>query len=244
MEFFETVGRINGEPIRFYPYQRQVLTCPDRFVLWLKARQTGASWGLGCRALYKALFDPATRWGYLAAGERQGKEWLEEVLMMWEELPSAWRLPTRVKTTTRLAFRHGGSISILPVNPGTVRSGRFSDLMLDEFAHVADDKALMAAALPRISRSKHGGLYIVSTPLGQRGMFHRMWTDREQFPQFRRMETPWQDCPDLDPEVISIARATLGDEGFAQEYELSFLDETLTFFPYDLFLANQGDIEV
>lgn len=242
--FFERVGRLNGEPIRLYPYQKKLLLDSARFRLTNKSRQVGVSWVLGMRALHKAMLDPRTRYGYVASAEKQGIEWLEEVRAVWEELPRPWRLPLRKDTKTQLAFAGGGSIQVRATKASSIRSGKWTDLLLDEFAHVWEDQAVINAALPKISRSKTGSLDIVTTPLGQRGMFYTMWTERETYSLFTRYEIPWTECPDLDENIIQLARRTLGADGFAQEYECSFLDETASYFPYDLFLANQRDIEV
>jgi phage FluMu gp28-like protein len=242
--FFERVGRIDGKPIRLYPYQKKLLLDPGRFRMINKSRQVGISWAIGLKALHKAMIDPRTRYGYVASAEKQGVEWLEEVRAVWAELPRPWRMPLRSDKKTKIAFEGGGSIEIRATSASSIRSGRWTDLLLDEFAHVYEDRSIINAALPKISRSKTGSLDIVSTPLGQRGMFYEMWTDDAYRELFKRFEIPWHECPDLNESIIQLARRTLGEDGYAQEYECSFLDETASYFPYDLFLANQRDIEV
>jgi len=104
---------------------------------------------------------------------------------------------------------------------------------LDEFAHFTDDSTMLTAILPSVSRG--GRLTVLSTPLGKRGEFWRLWSEDTRF---SKHEYPHTVCPDLDIEDI---QATMDPISFAQEYKCAFVDESVSFFPYDLILSCVDD---
>jgi hypothetical protein len=66
----------------------------------------------------------------------------------------------------------------------------------------------------------HGRLVCLSTPFGQRGFFHREWTDTVA--PWQRVKITWRDCPRITPEFIAAERSAMGESWCRQEYECSF----------------------
>jgi len=66
-----------------------------------------------------------------------------------------------------------------------------------------------------------GRLILGSTPKGQRGFFHRLWT--EAGPEWLKIEKKASENPRLDPAILEEARRTLPEWEFLQEYECRFM---------------------
>lgn len=166
---------------------------------------------------------------YVSASERQSMNLLSYAYEFLRPLKP--RFLEETKTSFTLA--NGSSIYSLPNNPNTVRGFAADHVYLDEFAHFQDDKLMLQAIVPSVSRG--GRLTVVSTPLGQRGEFHRIWT---QDPKFSKHLCDFTACPDLRIEEL---RSTLDEISFRQEYCCEFIDETLAYFPYELILSAVDD---
>lgn len=143
-----------------------------------------------------------------------------------------------------------------------------ADVFLDEFAHYGHkQRSIYVAAVPIVSRGD-GQLTIGSTPLTVGDLFHEiMKEERRKYPMFTRQSVPWWACPEFCTDVAraqaeaegletaervhAFGQPTLVDifhtmeiDDFRQEYELSFNDESQTFFPYDLiFACCQDDLD-
>lgn len=137
------------------------------------------------------------------------------------------------ETKTSFTLANGSSVYSLPNNPATVRGFNAQHVYLDEFAHFQDDKQMLTAILPSVSRG--GRLTVVSTPLGKRGEFFRLWSEDGRFSKHLYDHTV---CTDLHIDDI---RRTMDEMSFRQEYCCEFVDEAVSFFPYDLVLSAVDD---
>jgi phage FluMu gp28-like protein len=90
-----------------------------------------------------------------------------------------------------LAFHAPPHVSILHSQPASsaIRGGR-KDIYFDEFAHIRDAAKLYQAALPAISRGE-GRMTVISTPLGQSGLFYDICVDVDAYPGYSRHSVPW-----------------------------------------------------
>lgn len=150
-----------------------------------------------------------------------------------------------------------------------VRGGR-KDIYFDEFAHIRDAVKLYRAAMPAITRGD-SRLTIISTPLGQSGLFYDIASNVQAYPEYSRHAVPWWECsamvkPELYEEALALASAVEGSEervlkygtdklhiiyngfggdliGFQTEYEATFADEATAYFTWDL-IVNCTDNEL
>ena len=165
----------------------------------------------------------------VSASERQAMNVLQYAYQQIKPLSPGFREETK----TSFILANGSAVYSLPNNANTVRGFKADHVYLDEFAHFQDDKAMLEAILPSVSRG--GRLTAVSTPLGKRGEFWRIWSEDDKFSHH---EYPHTVCPDL---VIEDMRGTLDEVSFEQEYCCQFIDESQSFFPYDLILSCVDD---
>jgi phage FluMu gp28-like protein len=116
-----------------------------------------------------------------------------------------------------LAFHMPPYTSTIISKPGTsaIRGGK-KDMYYDEAAHIKEFRRLYQAGLPAITRGE-GRLTVVSTPLGQSGLFYELWSQ----PSFSKHLVPWWesrfmvrgglDASDPYGEVIAEAMAQAPD---------------------------------
>lgn len=172
-----------------------------------------------------------------------------------------------VDSKTELAFEpigKGGRISRILSVPSKPPRGKKGDIVLDELAHYVNDRQVYTGSTALILRS-NGQLTGVSTPLGRRGIFWEIATEElRRYPHHRRQEVPWWLCrffsndieraaveaPLLPTEerVARFGRPTIVEqfdslplEDFQQELEGRFVDESYSFYSYDLILPNTRD---
>ena len=179
-----------------------------------------------------------------------------------EELPLAYQKRLVVDSKTELAFESNGTnkrISRILSHPSKAPRGKKGDVYLDELAHYVNDREVYRGSTALILRS-FGQLTGCSTPLGRRGIFWEIaHQELRRYPHHRRQHIPWWLCrffcgdvetagreaPNLPTEerIARFGRPTLIEqfdslplEDFQQEFEGRFVDETYSFFPYELIL--------
>lgn len=166
-----------------------------------------------------------------------------------------------------LAFHYPPGVSILHSQPASsaIRGGK-KDIYFDEFAHIRDAEKLYQAALPATSRG--GGRFtVISTPLGQSGLFYDICVDEAAYPYSRHV-VPWWEftgyvkegyyeealalAPELDTDqrieryargsIVDIYKGFGGDiQSFQTEYEATFVDELAAFYPWSLIVDAVDD---
>ena len=158
------------------PYQRKWLADASQRVIILKSRQIGATWvGIALRALLEAL-----EWRHdvyvMSYRLDSAKEILTDI-SVWCDIFTAADAPINAEVTaTRITLPNGSRIIALPASPEAVR-GKRGSVYVDEAAVLPHDEALWQAVSPVIASNSRYRITLVSTPLGARGLFHRVWTE-------------------------------------------------------------------
>lgn len=160
-----------------------------------------------------------------------------------------------------ISFHKPSKTSVIQSQPSSaaIRGGR-KDMYFDEAAHIREFTSLYQAGLPAIIRGG-GRLSIISTPLGQSGLFYDIFSDSKAYPEFSRHEVPWWESaimvkPDYLPEAMALADALdtktrvyrygadttiemfkgFGHDvlSFQTEFECMFVDELEAYYPMEL----------
>ena len=195
------------------------------------------------------------------------KEKVLTARQLHEELPLAYQKRLVVDSKTELAFESNGAtkrLSRILSHPSKAPRGKKGDVYLDELAHYVNDREVYRGSTALILRS-NGQLTGCSTPLGRRGIFWEIANEElRKYPHHTRQHVPWWLCRffttdvkaasqlalDLPTEerVERFGRPTLIEqfdslpiEDFQQEFEGKFVDETYSFFPYELILPCTND---
>jgi phage FluMu gp28-like protein len=223
------------------PYQREWVDDAARFKIGMWARQTGKSMSTGCEAVRDCLRRKTT-WVCLSAGERQALEWMRKA-RDWTEAFEFVLADYRedrdggseaLLKAAEIQFPNGSRIIALPANPNTAR-GYSANLVLDEFAFHEQPDAIWRAIYPSISNPLKGqyALRIVSTPNGKANKFYDLWTKNAHYS--RHLIDIYTAVERGLPLNVEELRAGLDDpEGWSQEFECQFIDESSILLPYEL----------
>lgn len=160
------------------PYQVRCLTAVERFVVWLKSRQTGFSFVIALKVLMKAASGRPQL--VVSASERQAKAFLQYVLRHAERLGI-----TPDDVTADCITIAGTKITALPPNAATIQ-GFPGDVTIDEAAWIRNLKKIWEAIIPSIT-AVGGTVEIFSTPFLPGSFFWRLATNHEgRWSQFKR----------------------------------------------------------
>jgi len=233
-----------------------------------KGRQEGMSFAAAADAVAACWLSPGTICEFVSFNLDESKT---KIRYAKDIIDALWpRVRPRLVTNnvSELELDVGGKktswIYSLPSKP---TRGRKSRKYFDEIAHVLNDTAIFRAGRGGLARG--GVIRAMTTPLGQRGEFHKIMTRRDEFPSWVVSTWPWWSCYGMCTDVArAMEEAPLMEteervrafgserlkiiyegfgldlEGFQQEHECAFVDEAGSFFPYDLQKTCEADIEL
>ena len=198
------------------PQQERVLQSGVTRGLLNCTRQWGKSTVVAVKAVHHAFTQPQRLVVVCSPSLRQSAEFCRKVLQFLKQLGiDSLDLPNRSR------------IVGLPANENTIRGFSAATLLLiDEAARVSD--GLYAAAKPMLATT-NGEIWLMSTPHGARGFFHREWMD--PLSTWERVCVTAADCSRIVPQFLDEERRSLGELRFRQEYCCEFLEDGQTAFP-------------
>ena len=254
----------DGAPVRLEPYQVAFLQNRARFRWVTKARQVGFSWLLALEALARCHLRDGYTAVFVSYNLSDATEKIAMARHFFEELPRGLQKRLVTDSRTELSFESpggGARVSRIISVPSRAPRGKKGDIALDELAHYLGDRETYAGSTALILRSD-GQLTGCSTPLGQRGVFWEIATEElRAYPHHVRQVVPWWLCRFFCNDVSTAAREaalmptadaverfgrvpiheqfdSLPIEDFEQELCAKFVDESYSFYPYDLILPN------
>jgi phage FluMu gp28-like protein len=265
--FLAGLARFDDEPLDLEPYQVGFLENRSRFRWVTKSRQVGFSFLFALEALARCHLREKHTAVFVSYNLEDAKEKILVARQVHEELPLAFQKKLVVDSKTELAFESNGAhqrLSRILSNPSKAPRGKKGDVYLDELAHYVNDREVYRGSTALILRS-NGQLTGCSTPLGRRGIFWEIAREEiRKYPHHTRQDVPWWLCrffcvdtkraaveaPDMPTEerverfgkpAIVEQFDSLDIDDFQQELEGRFVDESYSFFPYDLVLPNTTD---
>lgn len=269
---------MDGAPFRLEPYQVRFLNDRSVFRIVNKSRQIGFSTIIGGEVVHKAAVTPAYKANIVSINQKEAADKITIAGNLYHSIPDEFTETDPVlkpvlwtNSNDEISFHRPPITSSIISQPASaaVRGGR-KDVYFDEFAHIRDAVKLYRAAMPAITRGD-SRLTIISTPLGQSGLFYDIASNVQAYPEYSRHAVPWWECsamvkPELYAEALALAAAVEGSEervlkygtdklhiiyngfggdliGFQTEYEATFADEATAYFTWDL-IVNCTDNEL
>jgi phage FluMu gp28-like protein len=257
----------DSEPIVLEPFQIAFLNNRSRFRWITKSRQVGYSFLLALEALARCHLRDGHTSVFVSFNLSDAVEKTLVARQVHEDLPLAYQKKLVTDAKTELAFEsnsaHRRLSRILSV-PSKAPRGKRGDILLDELAHLVNDREVYRGSTALILRSD-GQLTGCSTPLGRRGIFWEVAREEiRKYPHHTRQEVPWWlsrffcvdptraaiEAPLMETEerverfgrpAIVEQFESLDIDDFQQELECRFVDESYSFFPYDLILPNTSE---
>lgn len=215
-----------------YPYQRRYLADKSRWKAACWSRQTGKTFATTLEAVLDALEAEAegraARWTILSISRDRALDAMDNgVKLHLRAIGAAFEAldqPLDADALAHVVKLPGGSyIRAIAAKPETAR-GMSDNLILDEFAHHTDNRALWRALVPVVSRPDLR-LRVISTPNGVGDMFHEIMTDGLGGLFSRHTVTIHDAVADgLPRNIDELRRAARDPDTWAQEYECAFLD--------------------
>ncbi len=223
--------------IKLLPYQLEWIKDNSRFKIWLKARQIGASFVASLEAVLDCVERPATTWIFLSAGETQAKELVEKAAMHCRALNIVTQIieidfvisDEKIKLL-RIDFPNGSRIIGLPANPSTARSFA-GNVLLDEFAHHRDARAIYKALTPSVTRGYK--IRVISTPAGRRGKFYELWTHNNAYSK-HKTDIYKARAMGLEIDIDELREAIDDEDAWLEEYCCEFLSDAESYIPIEL----------
>ena len=212
-----------------YSYQIGLLTDKSRFRKINKARQIGFSFTIALEGYLNAMRSRQEIL-YVSASGRQAKRLISQI-KSFARLDKIKFDPDRQE---EIGFPNGSLVLSLPCSSTTARGYPADRLYFDEFAHWKNDKEMFQAVVPSLTRTdKVRSLTVVSTPMGKQGEFYRIWEEDENYS--RHQVDIYEAIKGGCPVDVDLCRKLLPDDiAFRQEYLGEFVDESTSFFPYEL----------
>ncbi|HEU4700687.1 MAG TPA: phage terminase large subunit [Gemmatimonadales bacterium] len=215
------------------PWQADILQRRAPKTILLCSRQSGKSTVTAVRAVHEALFYAPALVLIIAPAFRQSRNLFETVKRVLAAAGGELDTAADRNTADELWLANGSRIVCLPDKEATIRSySAVSLLVIDEAAWVRD--STYEAVLPMLAVSQ-GGVFLLSTPFGQRGFFHHEWT--EGGPAWHRAKVTAHECPRISPAWLEEQRRSLPPLRFRSEYLCEFVGTEDDVFSYDEIMA-------
>lgn len=231
--------------IELLPYQKKCFWDRPRFkaLCWCRgARKTfTVTLEIVADCLQKEADGSRTTWVILSRGDRQALEAIQECKRHCRALLLPFRGDInefisedgmRRYTQHVIRFPNGSKIIALPANPDTAR-GYTANVYLDEFCIHIDDIEIWRAMLP-VLRGRFR-VIVSSTPKGGRNrVFYKIMHDQTGTWSHHIVDI-YEAVRQGLPIDIEKERAAMSDpDGWAQEFELQWLDEASAWLSYEL----------
>ena len=213
--FFEVLTRFDDKPLVLEKFQIKYLLDPSLFKITNKTRQSGGSLQISLAKFYKAYRNPAYRCDIVSINLKEATDKIKYIRNFHETLPSKWQIPLSIDNQLSIGFHKGSKQSVIHSVAASagVRGGR-KDVVFDEFSHIPGGDELFYAAAPAIMRGQLA-IDIVSTPLGNRGLFADIFNNVEDefgshpYSFFSRHQFLWLDVPSfLKPDMFDKCQAS------------------------------------
>ncbi|MBN2690562.1 MAG: terminase family protein [Burkholderiaceae bacterium] len=224
-----------------YPYQQRYLRDASRFKAGMWSRQTGKTFTTTLEAVLDVLQAEAagrvSRWTILSVSQARAMDAMDSGVKLhlraFKAAFEALEMPFESDELAQVVKLPGGSyIRAIASKPSTAR-GMSDNLILDEFAHHQDNRAIWTALLPVVSKPGLK-LRVISTPNGVGDKFHDIMTAPDSI--FSRHVVTIQDAvaDGLPRDIAELKRAMADSEAWAQEFECQFVDAASAWLPYEL----------
>jgi phage FluMu gp28-like protein len=246
------------EGARWEHFQIDHLNYDGTFSIEDKSRQIAWSWTVAAEAVANAILH-RTGTQFVSINLEEAKEKIRYARQVLDSFRIGGLPKLIIDNQLELEFENGARLMSLPSRPPRGKSRM--NMVGDEFAHVMFDRKIYTAMLPVIS--KGGYLRLGSSPMGARGVFWEIFSEKlKKYPGYRRKKTPWWETHGLCNNVVealklapSMDTATRVEvfgterireffdnmllEDFQQEFEADFIDESTSWITWEEIAANQ-----
>ena len=266
LRYADAFLKYNEKPVKLDPWQDYFLGDQRPFIILLKGRQEGFSFAVAAKKFIELQSPDVVNHTvqFVSYNLADAVDKIRYISIMAHSMPEKNRkkIAFETKTGIELYDKNGRTTSRLLSIACRPPRGKSGDVVLDECAIYGSkrSKLIYTAALPSITRG--GTITIGSTPLGKRGIFYDIYTDKKNYPEYVRYTVPWWQSGPLCKDIIKAREAGVRDMltedrvkvwgkkilrqelaaldilSFQQEYECVFIDSAESYISLDLIYAN------
>ena len=215
------------------PYQKKIFLDDNPFCACLMSRQSGKSFTIAAKAVYKSITTPNNLTVIVSVNQRSADELLRKVKNWALACKTFSNLVDFSENASSVTFNNGSRVISLPANPASLR-GWSGDVILDEFAMIENDEEIFQAVLPVITSKMTGKqktLTICSTPTSLDTQFSKIWHtndsswSKHRYTIYECVEKGLKADPELLKQIVN------DDLVFQTEYMCEFASGAGTAFP-------------
>ena len=180
--------------------------------------------------LHEVLFNQRYTIAILANKEKQAREILSRIKLMFEHLPKWMQQGVVEWNKGTIILENGSKIIAAATSSSSIRGQSINTLYLDEFAHVLNNvqEEFFSSVYPTISSGTSSRIIITSTPNGM-NLFYRIWADSESGKnQYKRISVHWSMIPGRDEKWKEQTIANTSKRQFQIEFDCEFLGSSNT----------------
>ena len=233
------------------PYQKHIMRDTTRNRAINKSKKTGISTTIAGESIHRSFTNAGRQTIFVSTGQRIAEELLGKWYDMVATLPQVLQPIFKNKTMQDCRLPNGARVMSLPsAEPAKIRGfgmrGPMTDVYADEYAHVSNDGELWVVV--KDFQILGGHITLNSTPKGKRGRYYQIveplqtyyrgLAPRPKEAEWGYHEIPYTACPRLMAQE-KFLKEGMTDIDFKQEYCCEFIDESLSFFPYELVWSCQ-----
>ena len=197
----------------------------NRNLIWLASRQIGKTTTVAAFFAWYLCFHTDRNLLIIANKQATTTEIVKKVVDVFRGLP--YFLKPGIKNIGKLGLSLDNGCTLNSQATTKTASIGFTIhlLYIDEFAHIPNNisRSLWRSVYPTLSSSKISQCIITSTPNGMDNLFFEIWDKaNKKENSFAYLRTDYWEVPGRDEEWAKKTKADFGEEEFAQEFELSF----------------------
>ena len=222
--------------IKLRPYQIVALKklTTNNFFLYLASRQIGKSIIIGIFMAWIVTFFPDKSCLLGSENLLKAKDLKSKIDEMIHGLPFYMQNGLTYYSTQRSIYDNGSKIVSEPTTENFGVSGSYNVVYMDEFALLEDEmqEKIIKHVVPTLdSFGDEARLIISTTPRGKNNKFYKLWNDSlDKKNKFGNFMTKWYEVDGRDDKWREEQIAIMGEEGFNQEYNLSFQSDSKLLF--------------
>jgi phage FluMu gp28-like protein len=177
---------------------------------------------------------------YVSRSEKQAIYLLDKFYRWCDILSDAGVIINFDKRSTTECKVNGVYVTSLTSN-ATTGEGFTGHVFFDEFGLLPNDREIYRSIYPTITRGYK--LRIISRPFGQSNLFYDIYHDESAYPDFKRYSYDiYRAINDGNRVDIEQLRRGFDEDSFAENYECKFLDESTSYFPYNILRERIGTV--
>lgn len=190
-------------PLKLFKFQKDLIVpnfLKEKFVIFRKSRQVGASVLSGQYALWLANFNIAQDILIVSKSREDAQDFKSKAMVTYERLPNFLKAkPTKDgQNMTTLKLTNKSRIVTKAQSPDAGRGGTWALAILDEAAFMPYADEIWSAIYPALSNT-NGQCFVISTSNGVGNFYHRTWIGAENGENdFYPIYIPWWKFPGRD----------------------------------------------